>query len=60
MQFLTVAFTVTTLGTCPREKEISNFNPKLGIERQPDEKHSKQRNLLLLNLVSVCLGELLE
>lgn len=60
MQFLTIAFTVTAVGTCSREDEVSNFEIKLGIEKQPGESHSKYRNLLHLNLASACLGELLE
>lgn len=60
MWFLTVAFTITRLGTCSREKEVSNFRIEPGIEGQLGKSYSKLRNLLHLNLVSSYLGEVLE
>lgn len=60
MWLLTVAFTVTRLGTCSRENEVSNFRTEPGIEGQVGKSCSKLRNLLHLNLVSAHLGEVLE
>lgn len=49
MQFLTMAFTASMLGTCTRENEVSNFRINLRAERQPGESRSKQRDLLHLD-----------